>query len=403
MLTRMPPKKDQPSKKTIDKQKDRIVEDKTFGLKNKKGKKQQQYVSHVTTQVKFSDKSYKDKVKQDAEKKATKDALTEREEELKQLFKPVLKAQSICAGADPKSIVCAFFKQGQCKKGDKCKFSHDLSIERNVSAKRSAFVDLRDVDDEKLENDTMDKWDQDKLEMVVAKKDNRKDDKVSNRTTIICKYFLNAVEKGMYGWFWECPNGSTCIYRHALPPGYVLQREKKAMEAQKDDEITIEELVEKERSALNSQMLTPVTEDSFKAWKLKKRKEADKKQTVETAKKKDNFKTGTTAGVTGREMFAFNPDMVKQDDDEADMTVYLPPAEVDGEVAQVSAVPLDVPTTDAIFGSLQESSDEDSGDDSDLNLDQLNLDPQPVENGLDHVEIDQDLFLAESVTLDELD
>ena len=33
-------------------------------------------------------------------------------------------------GADPKSVVCAFFKQGQCTKGDKCKFSHDLTLER---------------------------------------------------------------------------------------------------------------------------------------------------------------------------------------------------------------------------------------------------------------------------------
>ena len=60
-----------------------------------------------------------------------------------------MKAQSISAGADPKSIVCVFFKQGQCKKGTKCKFSHDLALERNKSAKRSAFVDLRETDGER--------------------------------------------------------------------------------------------------------------------------------------------------------------------------------------------------------------------------------------------------------------
>ena len=46
----------------------------------------------------------------------------------------------LCVGADPKSILCAFFKQGQCGKGDKCKFSHDLAVERK-GAKRSVYDD----------------------------------------------------------------------------------------------------------------------------------------------------------------------------------------------------------------------------------------------------------------------
>ena len=51
----MPPKKkDQkgPSAKTLQKEKAKVVEDKTFGLKNKnKSKAVQQYVKQVTTQV----------------------------------------------------------------------------------------------------------------------------------------------------------------------------------------------------------------------------------------------------------------------------------------------------------------------------------------------------------------
>jgi Zinc finger C-x8-C-x5-C-x3-H type (and similar) len=46
-------------------------------------------------------------------------------------------------GADPKSVLCAFFKAGQCTKGDKCKFSHDLSIGRK-GEKRSLYDDQRD-------------------------------------------------------------------------------------------------------------------------------------------------------------------------------------------------------------------------------------------------------------------
>lgn len=45
-------------------------------------------------------------------------------------------------------MVCAFFKQGQCTKGDKCKFSHDLSLERK-GEKRSVYIDARDEELEK--------------------------------------------------------------------------------------------------------------------------------------------------------------------------------------------------------------------------------------------------------------
>ena len=49
---------------------------------------------------------------------------------------------------DPKSVLCAFYKQGQCTKGDKCKFSHDLSMERKCE-KRNMYVDERDDELEK--------------------------------------------------------------------------------------------------------------------------------------------------------------------------------------------------------------------------------------------------------------
>ena len=46
-------------------------------------------------------------------------------------------------GVDPKTVVCAFFKQGTCTKGDKCKFSHDLAVERKA-AKRNLYEDSRE-------------------------------------------------------------------------------------------------------------------------------------------------------------------------------------------------------------------------------------------------------------------
>lgn len=67
------------------------------------------------------------------------------------------------------------------------------------------------------EDDNMDEWDQEELEKVVKQKHGAE---ASNKTDIICKFFLEAVEKKQYGWFWQCPNGGKdCKYRHALPPG----------------------------------------------------------------------------------------------------------------------------------------------------------------------------------------
>ena len=52
---------------------------------------------------------------------------------------------------------------------------------------------------------------------------------------------------GRYGWFWECPNGDGCHYRHALPPGFVLKSQKKALEAaEKANAISLEEFLEVE-------------------------------------------------------------------------------------------------------------------------------------------------------------
>ncbi len=65
----------------------------------------------------------------------------------------------------------------------------------------------------------------------------------------MCKHFLRAIEKAVYGWFWECPVGETCIYRHALPPGFVFKKAlKEQEEMQAQDSLTLEELVENEVS-----------------------------------------------------------------------------------------------------------------------------------------------------------
>lgn len=70
----------------------------------------------------------------------------EAKKEMESIFKPtVAKPQKLSADADPKSVLCVFHRQGMCTKGDKCKFSHDLSMERK-SEKKSMYVDARDLE-----------------------------------------------------------------------------------------------------------------------------------------------------------------------------------------------------------------------------------------------------------------
>lgn len=53
------------------------------------------------------------------------------------------------------------------------------------------------------------------------------------------------MEKKQYGWFWVCPNGGKeCHYRHALPPGYILKSQMKALLEEESDRLPIEDEIE---------------------------------------------------------------------------------------------------------------------------------------------------------------
>ncbi|PAA64771.1 hypothetical protein BOX15_Mlig016780g2 [Macrostomum lignano] len=310
----MPPKgKNEPSKKTVEKQKQKVIEDKTFGLKNKKGAKQQKFVQQVSKQVTLGNKSAREVEIAKQEKEAKKEEKKKQAAELNALFKPVAELQKVAHGVDPKSVLCQFFKQGKCTKGDKCKFSHDLSIARKTE-KRSIY-DGEGAD--KGAQDSMENWSQQQLEEVVNKKHGESERSLPP-TTIICKYFLDAVEDNKYGWFWSCPNGEKCHYRHALPPGFVLKRDKKKMEEQRE-QISLEELIESERAALASRAgQTPVTLASFLAWKRRKRAERQAKASADKAKRQAEAAAGRVVGISGREMFEFRPEMGLDADDQDD-------------------------------------------------------------------------------------
>ncbi|KAJ1919119.1 Translation machinery-associated protein 46 [Mycoemilia scoparia] len=315
----MPPKKKGQSSKTEQKAKKKVVEDKTFGLKNKnKSAKVNRYVQQVEAQVMNGGKSKAKKAEEDKKQAvlSKKEAKKKMDEELADLFKPI-QTQKVPFGVDPKTVLCAFFKAGLCKKGDKCKFSHNLNVERK-GAKIDVYTDNRKGDEE---SDTMDSWDQSKLEKVVLSKHGNP----RTTTSIVCKYFLEAIENGKYGWFWECPNdGNKCKYQHALPPGFVLKKNKKDSETK--NEISLEEFLEVERHKLGPN-LTPVTFESFNEWKRNRVARKEKEEAEKLKKKEAAIKAGKSSNMSGRDFFDFNPDWNNNqdegdDDDAFDFTQY---------------------------------------------------------------------------------
>ncbi|GFS69682.1 zinc finger CCCH domain-containing protein 15 [Nephila pilipes] len=254
----MPPKA-KPSKKAEIKKQDKIIEDKTFGLKNKKGAKNQKFIQQVQHQVKSGNQS------------------------ARKVFESLL----------------FLFGSTLC-------LSKLSSLEFDSARNSSIF-------------DSMENWGEAKLLEVVEKKHGENDRKIP-KTDIICKYFLDALENSKYGWFWECPNGANkCIYRHALPPGFVLKKDKKKEE--KSEEISIEDLVETQRARLGSN-LTRITYESFQLWKKKKLRERQEKNRKEEDRKRAEFKAGRHVGLSGRDMFTFNPDMAADDQTEEGETAF---------------------------------------------------------------------------------
>lgn len=328
----MPPKAQASSKKAEAKVKQKILEDKTFGLKNKnKSAKVNKYIQTLEQQIKGGGRR---KPEAEAETlKEKKKAEEAKKAELAALFKPVVQQQKVPPGVDPKTVVCAFFKSGRCQKGDKCKFSHDLAVERK-SAKINLYEDRRDEEGggssaaaESRPEDTMQDWDQSKLEQVVQRK-HRKGPVTT--TDIVCKYFLEAIEKKTYGWFWECPNGGdACKYRHALPPGFVLKGAAPAKKESTEDQISLEEFLETERYRIEKR--TPVTKETFLQWKADRKAKQAAEERAREREKEAQIKAGKMLHASGRDLFMYNPEAFMGADDEEAMDVEYSRREDDAE------------------------------------------------------------------------
>lgn len=243
-------------------------------------------------------------------------ALAKKEEEkqkemMNQLFKVAVVAPVLAPGVDPKSVLCPYWKAGQCTRGDKCKYSHNEAAGQK-SAKLDVYQDRRDGEPKQETNED---WDEEKLRTVVQEKG--KGQKIQSQ--IICKFFIEAVRDKKYGWFWECPNGNdTCHYRHALPPGFVIEKKKKTLDDDKEEGPPLEEILEGERQKLGG-VGTPVTLEKFNEWKsLREKRRADAAKLKDEARAKEAA-AGRAVNLTGRELLQFKPELFENQDPEEDM------------------------------------------------------------------------------------
>ncbi|GJN87114.1 hypothetical protein Rhopal_000059-T1 [Rhodotorula paludigena] len=305
----MPPKKQDNKPK-------KVAVDKTFGMKNKgKSAKVQQQVKIIQQQ-----EAQKGKNKESLEKEKEKQRINEKKKaeaakrELDgQLYGVTEIVQpKVPFGVDPKTILCAFHKAGKCTKGTKCKFSHDLK--NRAQEKANVYEDQREAAKKADRGDDMSTWTEEQLRDAVSKKGNPK-----ATTEIVCVHFLKAIEDNKYGWFWECPAGENCIYRHALPPGFVLQsQKKKAAEDEAAREISLDEFLEVERHKLDHTKLTPVTKESFAEWKKNRAsKKAAEEEAIRSAKSA-TAAAGKLNGLSGRDLFTFNAELLGADDSDGE-------------------------------------------------------------------------------------
>ncbi|KAK1443807.1 zinc finger-containing protein [Babesia gibsoni] len=287
-------KQDKAQQKALEKQKQKILEDKTFGLKNKKGKSVQKYIKSVQQQITGKPPANSDKFMSEQNKaKAEKQKISQQQALLASLFKGTENIKQVAVDQNKPS-----YDPKQSKIDQRIDLYSDQRAQRGKN------------------DEDMTSWDLNTLERVVKEKHGG--DVCS--TDIICKYFLSAVESKKYGWFWVCPNGGDkCKYRHCLPPGFVLKSDiPKEVE---DDEETLEERIERQRAELppGGEM---VTAESLARWRASKEEER-----LESLK--DSMQKGPNVQLTGKDLFTFNPSLFMDDDLAADDLDYDEDIDID--------------------------------------------------------------------------
>lgn len=162
--------------------------------------------------------------------------------------------QIIPVGVDPKTIMCANFLNNNCDKGDRCQFAHEAVKAAAPAAAPAA----------------------------------------PPRPKMVCRFLVDALNSGEYTKNWACPlTGCTDVHRLIDIGGDA------------SIEVSLEEYIELQRQTLDETALTPVTEESFNAWRAQKdREEAQHAQRV----------AALASNARGIDLFFEKPDMFEDDE-----------------------------------------------------------------------------------------
>ncbi|KAM0686541.1 Translation machinery-associated protein 46 [Conglomerata obtusa] len=216
-------KKNEKPKTTKDQKKE--IEDKTFGMKNRKKCR-------------------------DVKKQLDKITINEKKQKPVET-KIVLNQPKAPVGTDPKDIMCVYYLNKMCDKGDKCKYGHE---------KKKIFINESKIEDDDKHN------------------------------KLVCRFLIDAINDGQLTANWECPNKGCKDIHKLVEVG--------------DIEISLEEFIELKRQ--NVQEEDFITEETFLAWKNQKKKEDEEhKRRVKAMKE----------GISGSELFREKPEMFIDDDE----------------------------------------------------------------------------------------
>lgn len=125
------------------------------------------------------------------------------------------------------------------------------------------------------------------------------------------------MQRKIYGWKWECPNGDDCQYKHCLPKGYILltQADKVQEEMTIEEYMDLEEQIDEERTRISING-TPVNDTTFKEWK---RKRDEQRQKEKGHIKEDTDKNKKKTGI---QLFKHDADIFKDDENATDDIQY---------------------------------------------------------------------------------
>jgi len=125
-------------------------------------------------------------------------------------------------------------------------------------------------------------------------------------SNIVCKFFIDAVQRKQYGYKWDCPNGDECHYKHCLPEGYIMTSKNDRMQEEMtmEEYYNLEENIDEEREVIGKNG-TPVNDITFAEWKQKRDEFRQKGKDLDEKKKKKE---------TGMQLFRNQANIFKDDE-----------------------------------------------------------------------------------------